>query len=573
MAASALSRRTLLHYGSILTAGLALSACSSPTEADPAASASATESAGPTFRFAQGAQVLTLDPAATYRVESHRISAQILEPLVRSDVNTGEPAPSLATSWETSEDGLTYTFNLVENATFSDGTPLTASSILANIERWSTLGKTALTRMTQPFHQLFGSAKAADGNEIKPLVTAWSAPTDTSLDIVLSRPSRSFLKALTQPAFGLILPSSIGVDGYLTSTPIGTGAFMLSSWDGNTAVLTRNTAYRGEIPDLAAIEFLTIPDAEKRYYNLLEGSIDAYDQVALKDYVPLALDGYPVQSRDPYAITYLGINLSHPAFDDARVRQALARSIDRAAIVEAYYPQGTNTAPDFIPALFQMKNEDMEQVYTHNLSRARELLRASTYANQAIDFYYPVNLSLPSLPSPEGIYSLISANLVEAGFNIVPKPYRWSDADTEDVPTAHPDYGLELTGFIGAFRDPTAFLGHVLTPAASAPTTISEASPSPTPTPSPTSTAAAAEPAKASASYASILQAINEADTYTDITDWRNAYKEINNQVANLLSAIPLVYPVSGVTQGQRVRTYTVSATCIDDFSTVHIDD
>ena len=157
----------------------------------------------------------------------------------------------------------------------------------------------------------------------------------------------------------------------------------------------------------------------------------------------------------------------------------------------------------------------------------------------------------------------------------MPKPYRWSDAGTEDVPTAHPDYGLELTGLIGAFRDPTAFLGHVLTPAASAPTTISEPSPSASSSaiPSSTSTAAVSEPTKATASYASILQAINEADTYTDITDWRNAYKEINDQVANLLSAIPLAYPVSGVTQGQRVRTYTVSATCIDDLSTVHVDD
>ncbi|MBF0808899.1 hypothetical protein IR144_09930, partial [Rothia nasimurium] len=99
------------------------------------------------------------------------------------------------------------------------------------------------------------------------------------------------------------------------------------------------------------------------------------------------------------------------------------------------------------------------------------------------------------------------------------------------------------------------------------------ASPSPSVSPSPTSTAAASEPTKATASYASIRQAIDEADTHTDIAEWREAYKDINDQVANLLSAIPLVYPVSGVTQGQRVRTYTVSATCIDDFSTVHIDD
>ncbi|MDY6051146.1 MAG: ABC transporter substrate-binding protein [Rothia sp. (in: high G+C Gram-positive bacteria)] len=575
MATPALTRRALLHYGSLLTAGLALTACSSSTETEPAASASPTEEAGPTFRFAQGAQVLTLDPAATYRLESHRISAQILEPLVRADINTGQPAPCLATSWHSSEDGLTYTFHLAENTTFSDGLKLTAQAVKANIERWSRLGKAPLTRITQPFHQLFGSITTANGSPEEPLVTSWTETSETSLTLTLSRPSHSFLKALTQPAYGLVIPSSIGPDGYLTSQPVGTGAFTLTSWDGTTATLTRNSSYRGAPPSLGSIEFTTIPDAEKRYYHLLEGTIDAYDQVALKDYVPLALEGYPVQSRDPYAITYIGINLSHPAFTDIATRQALAHAIDRDALIEAYYPQGTHTAPDFIPALFQIKKDDTGQAYTYNPTLAKELLKASTYTNQAIDFYYPINLSLPSLPSPEGIYSLISANLIEAGFNIVPKPYRWSEPGSEDVPTIHPNYGLELTGYIGAFRDPTAFLGHVLTPAASAPAPQSTPSPSTSPsatTTSPTPSAAVPEPTTVTATYTTIHQAINQADTHTDIDQWREAYQNINQQIANLLSALPLAYPVSGLTQGQRVDSYTVSATCIDDFSTIRID-
>lgn len=577
MAAKSVTRRNALRIGAVLSAGLALSACSTPTTQHPDHTESVSNS--PTsnekiFRFAQAAQVKHLDPAATTRIESHRISAQILEPLVGADINTGEPVPALAESWDISTDGRTYTFTLAHDIVFSDGTPLTADSISRNFDRWKARGTAPITRTNQAYARLFAESPNLSEKPTPALISSWKAQDDTTFTVTLSRRSTSFLKALTQPACGIIQPKQFTPDDSPVQAPIGSGAFTLKSWDGATAVLHRSENYRGTNPDIDRLEFVTIPGAEKRYYNLVEGFIDAYDQVALKDYVPLALDGYAVQSRDPYAIAYIGINLSHTAFDDARVRQALACAIDRAAIIGAYYPQGTKMASDFIPALFQMKNAEAGEIYNYSAEKAKELLRSSTYANQPIDFYYPINLSIPSLPSPEGIYSLISTNLVSAGFNIVPKPYKWSDDGSDDIPAAHPDYGLELNGFIGAYRDPTAFLGQVLAPAASAPAEIGFTSGSSANdlSTSLNEIAPTIDPAKTVSSYASIMQAITEADTITGISEWRNAYRKLNAQVSDFLPAIPLAYPVSGVTQGARVNSYTVAATCLDVFSTVSVD-
>lgn len=547
------SRRDALRLGSVLTASLALSACSPSTPASEPEPTGSQQQEPLTFRFAQGGHVLALDPAQTTRIESHRISAQILEPLVQADVNTGEPLPGLASSWDISDDRLTYTFTLKSQVTFSDGTTLTATTVLENFERWSKIGRQGKSRAAHPFTYLFGSiqgsatpaetsAPATNSTYASaPLVTSWEAPDELTVTVQLSRPSTSFLKVLTQPAYGLVEPSIIGANGLLTADPIGTGAYMLETWDGQEAALTRNPTYHKEAPQIDRISFLTMPNPETRYYNLLQGTIDAYDQVALKDYVPLALDGYAVQSRDPYAIAYVGINLQHPALSDTRTRQALARAIDRPKIISDYYPQGTTTANDFLPALFQVKSEGANQVYGYDPQQAKNLLNTSSYKGEPIDFYYPTNLSLPSLPSPEAIYSVISTNLVAAGFTIVPRPYRWDEAGSEDIPTAHPSYGLELTGFVGAYRDPTAFLGTVLAPIAD------EAS--------------------------QVQLAIAQADTLTDVNEWRQAYQEVNEEIANLLLAVPLLYPVSGVTQGARVASYAVNATAIDSIQNVTLKD
>lgn len=567
MASHKMNRRRFVQISAVITAGFTLSACSpsdSGDSTDPEPSPSREERI---FRFAQAAPCLTLDPARTQRLESLRITAQILDPLVRADPNTGEPVSGLAQEWTISDDGLIYTFELDPQTTFSDGSALTPQALASNLERWEALGQQPLTRLTQPYHQLFGSV---DSENQPPLVTAWEIPGDQMLRVTLSRPSASFPKVLTQPALGIALPAIIGKDGYFTEDPIGTGAFKLDHWSEGSIRLAPNPHYSGAEPGIDVLEFVSLPDAEKRYYSLLQGNVDAFDQIGLEDYVPLALDGYAVQTRDPYAVAYVNINLSHPAFADVLTRQALAQAIDRSKIAADYYPQGTSTAYDFLPALFQTRHEKAREHYGYDSATAASLLKDSTYEGEPIDFYYPVQVSLATLPAPEAIYSVISANLVAAGFNIVPKPYRWDAPDSEDIPAHHPDYGLELTGFLGTFRDPSAFLGKVLAPASTAPDSLtvpsaSRSANSPSASPSPETSVTEAT------HHAEIIKALQAADIIEDVEVRRSAYREINAKLALLLPAIPLTYPVSGVTQGPRVRTYGVEATGLDRFNRIEL--
>ena len=567
MASHKMNRRRFVQISAVITAGFTLSACSpsnSGDSTDPEPSPSREERI---FRFAQAAPCLTLDPARTQRLESVRITTQILDPLVRADPNTGEPVSGLAQEWTISDDGLIYTFELDPQTTFSDGSALTPQALASNLERWEALGQQPLTRLTQPYHQLFGSV---DSENQPPLVTSWEIPGDQMLRVTLSRPSVSFPKVLTQPALGIALPAIIGKDGYFTEDPIGTGAFKLDQWSEGSIRLAPNPHYSGAEPGIDVLEFVSLPDAEKRYYSLLQGNVDAFDQIGLEDYVPLALDGYAVQTRDPYAVAYVNINLSHPAFADVLTRQALAQAIDRSKIAADYYPQGTSTAYDFLPALFQTRHEKAREHYGYDSATAASLLKDSTYEGEPIDFYYPVQVSLATLPAPEAIYSVISANLVAAGFNIVPKPYRWDAPDSEDIPAHHPDYGLELTGFLGTFRDPSAFLGKVLAPASTAPDSLtvpsaSRSANSPSASPSPETSATE------TTHHAEIIKALQAADIIEDVEVRRSAYREINAKLALLLPAIPLTYPVSGVTQGPRVRTYGVEATGLDRFNRIEL--
>lgn len=597
MTSSPLSRRQALTWASALAAGLSLAACSSSPspQSSPAAS---TSSPDYTFRFGQAGQVGNLDPAASLRMETHRISVQILENLLGADPDTGEPTQELASSWEKSEDGLTYRLTLTKNILFSDGSPLDAQTLESNLGRWKTLASGQVTPLSAPFAFLFadspqplaqasGSQEEASASsspspaensqaqeQQAPLVSSWQVETQEEaiqLTFHLSRPSAAFLKALTQPALGILPQKLINSQGQLTGQILGTGPFQLESQEESLVRLVANPHYRGQAPQVTVLEFVTLPDAEKRYYQLLENQIDAYDQVALKDYVPLARAGYAVQSRDPYSLAYVDMNLAHPAFADARARSALNHAVNRSALISAYYPQGSSQANDFLPALFQIRHEDTPGYYSYNRERAQELLAASSYQQEPIDFYYPTNLSSPALPNPEGIYALIAADLVAAGFVIVPKPYTRQQV-TSSVPQTYPNYGLELTGFVGTFRDPAAFLPQVLAAAASAPESISQqAQPSadaPTsPTPSPTSPSQ--EASQVPSSYRAIMAAINRADAQPSLEEQRQAYREVNLLAAQLRSALPLVYPVSGVTQGQRVARYTVNATCLDEFSQV----
>ena len=132
-------RRRVLSAAALTAAGaLLITGCAESQRDDAGGSASGGDTAAVdgNFIFAASSDPKTLDPAFASDGESFRVSRQIFEGLVGTKPGTADPAPLLAEPWESSEDGLTHTFQLKKDVKFHDGTPFDAEAVCANFDRW-----------------------------------------------------------------------------------------------------------------------------------------------------------------------------------------------------------------------------------------------------------------------------------------------------------------------------------------------------------------------------------------------------------------------------------------------------
>lgn len=700
---SGLSRRAVLRFGALFSAGLALSACSGQSSAGSSTGSSASASASSAdarrvFRFAQGAAPLGLDPALFPVASTYQVTAQVLQTLLVANHYTGDPEvqDSLCSEWTVSDDRLVHTFVLRE-AHFSNGSALSADAVVQNFQRWQALatgeGTVALAVPAQPlFAWGFGVPKpgSIDPSAVEPApvqaspsgaatpsasvsasasasASATASETATpsasasastsagasdvahpgekkgaqksdsaqssvvqsflplvssvvakgnSVVVTLSRPSLAFPRILTQQAFGIIDPSLFGADQKLTGNPVGTGAFRVESFEVGTVRLLKNTHFDGQQPELDEIQISTLTSSDKRYFALMEGHIDACDQVNSSDLGQLARDGYQTPGRDPFSLVYLGLNTAHPVLKNISVRRAISHAVDRGALRQ-YYPQGTSDAQTLISPSFRIKADDAKDYTDRNQDMARSLLATAGYDNQVIECYYPADVSLPWMDTPQKVYSEMVASLIEVGLNIKPVPLPWAEYLSKSREVSS-ERGITLAGFYGMYRDPYAFFGPVLAPLiaehqmrsliANAPSDMTtgltkkssdvpssggansnvrisatpspqpsyspdslspeeeasaSTSPSPSASPSPSPTAVAVAP---SPRFTEILEAIRTADSADSVDSQRELYAKVVSQLGQFMPAVPLLNVTSKVAVSREVQGYQTEQNAIELF-------
>ena len=678
-----LSRRDVLRFGALLSAGTALTACASTGSSNPASGSSAA-SAGRIFRFAQGAVPVQLDPALSPVASTYQVTAQVLQTLLTADHYTGSPdtTDSLCREWKVSDDRLTHTFVLRDNVHFSNGTALTAAAVVQNFQRWQALATgestAALVVPAQPLYawgfgvpeqpaQKDASADAsatpsalvsptagasasatadaqssaspsADPNSsdsqkgatakteatkpepkpvsFTPLVTSVKEQ-DGAVVVTLSRPSLAFGCILTQQAFGIIDPALFGSDQKLTGVPVGTGAFRIESSEKGTVRLLPNEHFDGARPQLDEIQISTLTSSDKRYFALVEGMIDACDQVNSSDLGQLARDGYQTPGRDPFSLVYLHLNTAHPVLKNISVRRAISHAVDRGALHQ-YYPQGTSDAQTLVSPSFRIQADHAKEHTDRNQDLSRSLLATAGYNNQVIECYYPADVSLPWMDTPQKVYSEMVASLIEVGLNIVPVPLTWEEYHAK-VNEPSSTRGIALAGFYGMYRDPYAFFGPALAPmiaeqqvrsiVAAAPESMTtgvtaktaelpssngadsnirilatpspqpsfspdpvspeesaSASPSPTPTPS-----ATAVPVEDSPSFLKIMESIRTADSAESVDAQRELYAKVVTQLGQFMPAVPLLNATSKVAVSRSVQGYQTEQNAIEFFSKLRL--
>ncbi|HAJ95455.1 MAG TPA: hypothetical protein DCP02_04385 [Actinobacteria bacterium] len=254
------------------------------------------------------------DPGTAYGYGAHPPLTRVLETLIFRDVELSY-IPGLATSWEISDDGLTWTIYLRENVKFHDGSIFDAESVKHNLER-----------VSERWPDRFGSIKLID------------IVDEYTIMVEHNEPFAPFIYCLAWPGAAMISPDAIDEEGKVTG-PIGTGPFKRVEWvPDDKLVLERNEDYWGGMPKLEKVTLKCIPDANTRMIALEAGEIDMIIDTGgvLPEHVVM-LETRPeieVLAIDGAVPHYMSLNTNKAPFDDIKVRKAIMYAIDPESIIQ-----------------------------------------------------------------------------------------------------------------------------------------------------------------------------------------------------------------------------------------------
>ena len=538
-----LRRRGILAVTGTAVAALLLAGCVASERGDETGEGSAEVDS--TFIFAASSDPASLDPAFAQDGETFRVSRQIFEGLVGTEPGTADPAPLLAESWDSAEDGMSHTFTLKEGVTFHDGTPFNAEAVCVNFDRWyNWTGLAASEAFGYYYAKLFHgyASNAADA-----VYKSCSADDEFTATITLNKPFAGFIPALSLPAFAMQSPTAMAEFGadevggtadapqmseYAMGHPAGTGPFQFEEWaPGEQVTLTGYDDYWGDKGQIEEIIFRTIDDPTARRQSLEAGDIDGYDLVGPADTAALDEDGFTMVSRPPFTILYLAFNQAIPELQDIKVRQALSHAIDKEALITQVLPEGTEKATQFMPDTVNGYNDDVT-TYDYDPDMAKQLLEEAGYTEAnplKLTFNYPVNVSRPYMPDPEQIFTVLSSQLAEVGVETEPVSEEW--VEYLDRTTGTADHGIHLLGWTGDYNDTDNFVGVFF----------------------------GAQSSEWGFDNPELFQKLTEARGISSLEEQTPLYEEINEDVAQFIPGVPLAHPAPTLAFDPRVESYPAS--------------
>jgi peptide/nickel transport system substrate-binding protein len=314
-----------------------------------------------TVVYAVSSNPATLNPLLDDSGASQSGYELMFESLVKPDPKTGTPSPSLATSWDQSADGLTWTFHLRPNVTWHDSQPFVADDITF------TFDKIQDANTKTPYRSRFSN------------VASYDAPDRGTVRVTLKTADCPFLATTMQipivPRHLLVGSADINTDEFNSARPVGTGPFMFKEWQRSShlTLVANPNHWRGR-PKIDQWIRRTVGDDTVLQALLKTGEVD-YANVSfgameeLRDVPHLTMQAV----ANPIIITYIGYNLDRPLFQDKRVRQALTHALDRQSIVNSLlYGQGVLLDSPIAPVSWAYTSDVPK--FPFNIDAAKRLL-------------------------------------------------------------------------------------------------------------------------------------------------------------------------------------------------------
>jgi peptide/nickel transport system substrate-binding protein len=552
----------------MLALALAAAGCGGDDDEEGSGAATATSeegASGGTLVFGTASDPVVLDGALVSDGESLRVIDQIFETLVSLKPGTTELEPGLAKSWEISDDGLTYTFELQEGVTFHDGEPFNAEAVCANFDRWYNFeGSFQNPSASYYWQTVFGGFAKTDPESGAPAESYFDSCTavdEGTVELKLTKPSSAILGALSLSSFSMASPKALEEFGanegtvddegvfrptgsFGTEHPIGTGPFKFESWTrGDRLTIARNDDYWGDKAKLDKVIFRPIPDNAARLQALQTGEIQGYDLVEPQDISTIeGDDNLQILDRPAFNVGYVGFNQAKKPLDNPKVRQAIAYGLNRQEVVDNFYGGRGEVAKEFMPPEVTGYADDVTE-YEFDPEKAKSLLQeAGLTLPVPIEFWYPSDVSRPYMPDPKRNFEAFRQSLEQSGFKVTPKTAPWSPDYLGNVDEGNAQ--VYLLGWTGDYGDPDNFVGTFFQ-----------------------------NPQKAwGFTNQDIHTALADAETETDLEAREQAYQEANRKIMDFLPGVPYVHTKPALAFAANVNGYEPSPVSLESFATVSID-
>jgi peptide/nickel transport system substrate-binding protein len=332
------------------------------------------------------------------------VSGNIFESLLRYDANL-KPMPSLAKSWDVSDDEMTYTFHLNENVLWHDGKPFSAEDVVFSIDVF-------LRELGPRVRVLLESVESI------------TAPDNNTVVFKLKRPFGPFLGMFDNATMPIVPKHLYAGTDYRNNpnntTPIGTGPFKFKEWvKGSYIRLVKNEQYyEPGKPYLDEIYWHVIPDAAARAVAFETGAVDILPAGSVENFDVARLAGLRNACMTQAGwelfspMSFLWLNNRQGPTSDKRFRQAVMYAMDREFAKEALWNGLGKVASGPISSSVRFHTDDLTQ-YEYRPEKAKDLLAKMGYDGT------PVRL----LPLPYGEIwqrwaEVVKQNLEEVGIEV-----------------------------------------------------------------------------------------------------------------------------------------------------------
>ncbi|TJZ91807.1 ABC transporter substrate-binding protein [Paracoccus gahaiensis] len=317
--------------------------------------------------------IISLDPAQSFEFSGNDVNNNTYDRLVDFDPLDPEAGfqPSLAVSWEVSEDGLSITFTLREDVTFHSGNPVRAEDAAWSLQRAVKLDKTPAFILTQ-----FGFT----ADNVDQMITS----EGNTLTLTMDKPyAPSFvLNCLTANIASVVDMETVMANeadgdlgnGWLNTNEAGSGAYVLAAWRPNEQVqLTAYEDYWQGAPTMKRVIVRNVAESSAQRLLLEQGDIDVARNLTPTDVESIAsVEGVTIQDEPRGRILYMGLNQKDELLSNPAVVEAMKHLVDYEGITNSFLKGQFVTHQSFLPRGYLGALD--ETPWTYDIEKARQIL-------------------------------------------------------------------------------------------------------------------------------------------------------------------------------------------------------